>query len=305
MKKIALISTFCDTKEKQKILKDILIKLKTLGVDTMVLSPIPLSQDTISISDFFFFTKENPILKWPERANTFWWKNKNKYGKELIFHKDIDDYGWAALYQTKKLSELALTYDYDIFYHMIYDTEISKELENDILENKVNITYHRINPNDSSNQWNVTLHFLSFDRKNLEFFTSKINKETYLVNNGFAEEFAESIINQMNMTPSEFPVKDLVRYVDISEQAFTYSKSLNYNIFFSNYLNEFSFVVYDIKEGNLQVFINDEEIFDIEDFIIKKFIKTDIKSFKVSFNEDSIEYIDIINSIPRNSIEYI
>lgn len=308
MKKIALISTFCDTEEKQNVFKTNILKLKELGVDVMAISPIPISQDIIDICDYFFFTKENPILKWPERANSFWWKNTNKYNKEIIIHRDIDDYGWAALHQTKKLSEFALTYDYDIFYHTIYDVDMSNELINDIVNNVYNTTYHRINPKDSTDQWNITLHFISFDRNNLFQFSKKIKKEDYLKINGFAEEFAEEILKDIPMTKSSFPIKDLIRYIDADDDdIFNYSQDKNYSIFFSNYLNIFSFVLYNIKEGNLKILINDKEIYNIENLVPKRFNKDnlDINSFIVIFNDIFIEYIDIINNIPRNVINYI
>ena len=70
MKKIALISTFCDTKEKQNILKENIIKIKNLGIDVMAISPIEIPYDITKLCDFFFYTKENPLLKWPVRMYT-------------------------------------------------------------------------------------------------------------------------------------------------------------------------------------------------------------------------------------------
>ena len=62
MKKIVLISTFCDTEEKIIVLKENILSLKQLGLDTLVISPLILPAEIIEISDFVFFTKENPIL---------------------------------------------------------------------------------------------------------------------------------------------------------------------------------------------------------------------------------------------------
>ena len=307
MKKIALISTYCDTLEKQDVLKTNILKLKELGVDVMVISPTSINQDIVDICDYFFFTKENPILKWPERANTFWWKTVTKYNEEIILHRDIDDYGWAALYQTKKLSEFALTYDYDIFYHMIYDVDMSDELINDIINNVYNVTYHRINPKDSTDQWNITLHFISFDKTNLLQFSEKIKKEDYLKINGFAEEFTEKILEDIPMTKSSFPLKDLIRYIDSDNDVFNYSQNKNYKVFFSNYLNKFSFVIYNIKEGNLKILLNDQELLNVENLVPQKFEinNLEVNSFKIIFNDEIIEYNTIIHSISRNIIKYI
>ena len=81
-------------------------------------------------------------------------------------------------------------------------------------------------------------------------------------------------------------------------------RSDNYKIFFSNnWINRFSFVVYDIKEGDLKVVFNDEEICNIENLVPQRF-ETDVNSFKVIFNNEIIEYNNIINDIPRNVINY-
>jgi hypothetical protein len=88
---------------------------------------------------------------------------------------------------------------------------------------------------------------------------------------------------------------------------FNYSQSKNYNIFFSHWLNKFSFILYDIKEGNLKILLNDQEVFNIEDLVPQRFDSDglDINSFKVIFNNEIIEYSNIINNIPRNVINYI
>ena len=51
MKKIALISTFCDTEEKQNVLKENIIKIKSFGIDVMAISPIQIPHDIISLCD--------------------------------------------------------------------------------------------------------------------------------------------------------------------------------------------------------------------------------------------------------------
>ena len=75
-KKIALISTFCDTPEKIKILSTNIKKIKSLGVDVMAISPsfISLPEEITSECDYFFYTKDNPLLGWPERMYTHWYE---------------------------------------------------------------------------------------------------------------------------------------------------------------------------------------------------------------------------------------
>ena len=121
MKKIVLISSYCDTEEKINILKKNLIIYKELGLDTLLISSLKLSEDVINLCDFYFYTKENPVLCWPERAYTHWVKIETDTNEKLTLHRGHCDYGWAALYQTKILLELGLMLKYDILIHTIYD----------------------------------------------------------------------------------------------------------------------------------------------------------------------------------------
>ena len=86
MKKIALISTFCDNQEKLNLLKENITKIKSFDVDVMVISPLKLDDETIELSDYLIYTKENPVLNWPEKSYFQWWgcrKSLRKANKSL------------------------------------------------------------------------------------------------------------------------------------------------------------------------------------------------------------------------------
>ena len=128
MKKIALISTFCDTKEKQNILKENIIKIKSLGIDIMAISPIEIPYDIMKFCDFFCYTKENPVFDWPEKAYTQWW-SLNINGENMKMNITCPDYGYAGLIQIKRMADLALSMDYDMFFPMIYDLDFTPYVE--------------------------------------------------------------------------------------------------------------------------------------------------------------------------------
>ena len=119
IKKVALISTYCDTQEKIDVLIKNIDKVKAYGLDVIVISPIFLPQYVQTKCDYFLLTKDNPVLDWPGKAMQAW-KNILINSKSITVTRVYADYGWAGLFQVKKLSELALTLDYDYFYHMIY-----------------------------------------------------------------------------------------------------------------------------------------------------------------------------------------
>lgn len=214
MKKIALISTFCDTQEKQDILYENILKIKALGIDVMALGPnfIQLPSHITQECDYFFYTKDNPLLTWPTRAYTHWYQHIHSDDKILRMTRGLADYGWAALYQTKKLSQIALTFDYDIFYHLIYDVEIDKRIEQEFLGNEVNIIHPRENPKNPGEIWYSTLHFMVFDRPTMVKIEQEITLEEYLRTNGVAEGEVEKWKHKFNLTTSEHFIKDLIFY---------------------------------------------------------------------------------------------
>ena len=214
MKKVALISTFCDTQEKQDILYENILKIKKLGIDVMALGPnfIQLPSHITEACDYFFYTKDNPLLEWPIKAYTHWYRYEHSPEKILIMHRGLADYGWAALFQTKKLSQIALTFDYDIFYHLIYDIKIDDVIEQEFLSNEVNILHPRRNPKNLDEIWETTLHFMVFDRPMMEIIEKEITLEEYLSTNGVAEGEVYKWREKYNLKTSNHFVVDQIFY---------------------------------------------------------------------------------------------
>jgi hypothetical protein len=200
-------------------------------MDTLVISPITLSSEIIELSDFVFFTKENPLLLWPVRSFTFW---KTIYTKEgwLMLHHNVADYGWAALNQVKRMSQIALSYDYDLFYHMIYDLNIDEEVENEIKKDDKNLIHPRINPRNNNELWEATLHFMIFDRETMYKIVNMIDLDTYLNSNGVAEGQALRWAKEIPLKIVEHPVSDKIYYWE-QKDFFNYSKNPKYKFFFN------------------------------------------------------------------------
>jgi hypothetical protein len=234
MKKIVLVSTFCDSEEKQNVLKETITKVKEMGLDVMVISPvfIPIRQDIIDLCDFFFYTKENPLLKWPVRQYTHWYEKPTSDGKVCCIHRGFADYGWAALYQTKKLSQLALTFDYDIFHHIIYDLEFDDEVVNEFLSDEVNLIHARRNPNHPEEIWETTLHFMTFNRPTMELIEKEITLENYLNGNGVAEGEVLKWRDKFNLKTSSKIIKDRIFYWE-NFDFFDYSPFSEFKLFLS------------------------------------------------------------------------
>ncbi len=138
MKKVALISTFCDSKEKLDLLTENIKKIKRLKVvDVIIYTPIQLPHEIYKICDVVIFSKENPVLNWPKKAMVAWQEFLIN-GKIIKLHSTVPDYGYAGLNQVKRMADLALSMGYDHFFPTIYDIEINKEVEKVLLSNKIN-----------------------------------------------------------------------------------------------------------------------------------------------------------------------
>jgi len=232
IKKIALISTFCDTNEKLDILRENILKIKKMGVDVMVLTPIEIPQNIINLCDYFFFTKENPILTWPVRMYTHWYEMPISDGRITTLQRGLGDYGWAGLYQVKKLSQIALTFDYDIYYHLIYDLEIDDVVETEFKTNKLNILHPRINPKNPNEYWDTTLHFMVFNKELMLKIENEITLNEYLRTNGVAENEVMKWKNKFDIPISSHPVKDKIYYWE-NFDFFNYSPFDEFKMFLS------------------------------------------------------------------------
>lgn len=322
MRKIALVSSFCDTQEKLSLLKDNLIKLKSLGLDLLVISPLPLPTEIIEISDYTFFTKENPVLSWPERSFTFW-KTVHTSDGWIMIHYNLSDYGWAGLYQVKKLSQIALSYDYDLFYHLIYDLEIDETVINEIQTNQKNILHPRINPKNPDEFWEATLHFMIFDRKTMEDVVSRIDLKTYLDSNGVAEGQALKWAKEIPLKISDIPVKDKIYFWE-DKDFFDYNGSKDFKFFLSknddttiwigeppiesNLNSDLRILFYDVvSDKKIKIIVNQNEYeLDLKENVLfnSRIDSAKVKSLKILFDGKSMDLTETYRGINRNLIYY-
>jgi len=275
MKKIALLSTFCDTPEKIRVIMENARILRSLGVDVMVNSPIHLDSEVVQEFDFYFKNKENPVLTWPERALATWRIQTNKMGQSIRISRGMKEYGWAALYQIKKLSGIALSYDYDIFYHMNYDILLDEELQNEILSESRNKIYPVRDERVQGHVWQGSPLLSSFDKETLQKVEEDITKERYK-EYSIAEDFVYSWVEKFGLTHSTYYAKDRITLGNDSEifseivekDVLDYSKNPEYKFFWSKGDGNLKFLLWNFKEfEDISVSINGCIFEKIEDLI--------------------------------------
>jgi hypothetical protein len=302
MNKIALISTFCDTEEKQNILRENILKIKNLGIDVMAISPIKIPQDIVDICDFFFFTRENPLLGWPERGHTQWYRMPVSGNKSTEIHRAFNDYGWAGLYQVKKLSQIALTFDYDIFYHVIYDLNIDGVIESELRGNDVNLVHPRLDPNSHDHKYRSTLHFMIFDRKTMEKIVDEIDLGSYLRTNGVAEDEVEKWVAKFPIKRSDHLISDKIFYWE-NVDFFNYSPFPEFKLFLSK--NEKTFCLLGTDPNKYRSALTDNLRIVFHSFDRMDTIKIEINGIEFIENPKSWEFIEFpISSQSINQIAF-
>lgn len=214
MKKIALVATFCNTPDKIELLEKTLTRLSSLSIDSIILTSIDLPFSVIRLATYCFVTKENPIVKWPEYARLSR-KTFTENQKSITLIKGLIDYGFAHAWQYKKMSQIALTYEYDAFYLINYDLNFDEAVIQSLSAERVvcNIWGYNRSLNALANskpenfqgspsfggdfKAKATLNFICFNRENLIKFNSLISRDQYVSHicqtSDSAEEWLEKL----------------------------------------------------------------------------------------------------------------
>jgi len=226
MKKVALISSYCDTREKIDVLVNNINSLREIGLDVVLISPILLDPKIVILCDHFIYTKENPVLDWPKKAISQWMIHG-----PCRFHRTYADYGWAGINQVKRLGQFAINYDYDIFYHMIYDLVIDDTVKEELRKGEPGIIYPT---KRGDNFWPFSLHLMSFDRRRLQLLNDLIMMESYTrfgENDAFA--WLERVANVLPCVPADrsLAVEDHIDYYR-DYDFFDYSPTKDFKVFF-------------------------------------------------------------------------
>ena len=304
MKKVALISSFCDSEQKLQVLEKNINTVKSLGIDTIVISPFSLPDNIVNQCTYFFKTNDNPILDWPEHSMFIWLElyiNNELYRLTRTYA----DYGWAGLYQVKQLSEIALLLKYDQFFHMIYDLKIDNNVLNGLMSNKTCNIYPSKRNDDV---WKSGLHFMIFDRENLERFISYIHLDSYLsLRCGDAFSWLESLNNIFPFKNEKIPVEDEIYYYH-NHDFFNYSPINDFKMFVvkdDEELDEIKLLFYSVKEPKpIQIIVDD---FVINDFTYQHnivnlgFNKLNPKNVKLLYNGNEYDITDTISKIKHNT----
>lgn len=299
MKKIALISSFCNDNEKLELLKKNIIKIKSLGVDVMVISPLKLDDETIDLCDFLIYTKENPVLSWPEKSYYQWWDGTIN-GEHITMTTTYPDYGYAGLVQVKRMADLALSMDYELFFPMIYDININEHVESVFKDNKKNSFF----PSMRDGQvWGIGLHLISLDREHMTKFKMLITKESYLVEGDFdAFAWLHRAVKLIPGIVEKEPIEDLIYFLE-NKDFFDIQISNKFKCFIHKTgIDNMKLVFYDfggVKQFriNSNNYTNEFEVREWNEIVLPFF---DCENLTVEHDGEVIDFTEEINKITYN-----
>lgn len=307
-KKVALISTYCDTEEKISVLEKNMEIIKSYGIDLILISPISLPENIQKKSDYLFIMKDNPLLDWPTKA-MFYWRDLGLDNNQIRITKTCADYGWAGLYQVKKLSEIALSFDYEYFYHMIYDLKIDETVINGLL----NEAEFNVYPSKRDNTiWEVGLHFMVLNRKKIQELIPQITLSNYLSCRG-GDAFVwlkktKEIVDYKIMTE---PVEDEI-YLYEGFDFFNSSivEGLKFFIEKNDETHEtIKILFYDIKSlTNVKIYIDEEKYdysFSENKLIDLGFNKFGIRKVTLTYENYDYDITEIIKSTKHTTLNKI
>lgn len=309
-KKVALISSFCDSKEKLDVLQSNIKQLKQLAFDVIVISPLTLPKEIVSICDYFFYTKDNLILEWPINVQMYWSEKEISKEKPLTFVATNKDYGWTGLSHVKKLTDIGLLFDYKHFYYMIYDIDIDQ-----------NVLSVLNNPKDN---WigsferdgvrvNSSLHLMVFDRENAKRMNNLVSLESYIEflhdrnQNGSTEAFVDTIKKKLQSESPDFFIKDKIF---VYRDFFNHSPDNRIKFFVkkdsNNIMSNLKIFFYANESlAKIKLIINDKESeINIScDSIVDLGVNfLELRSARFSINEEEVDILKSIESIKYASI---
>ena len=309
-KKVALISSFCDSKEKLNVLQSNIKQLKQLAFDVIVISPLTLPKEIVSICDYFFYTKDNLILEWPINVQMYWSEKEISKEKPLTFVATNKDYGWTGLSHVKKLTDIGLLFDYKHFYYMIYDIDIDQ-----------NVLSVLNNPKDN---WigsferdgvrvNSSLHLMVFDRENAKRMNNLVSLESYIEflhdrnQNGSTEAFVDTIKKKLQSESPDFFIKDKIF---VYRDFFNHSPDNRIKFFVkkdsNNIMSNLKIFFYANESlAKIKLIINDKESeINIScDSIVDLGVNfLELRSARFSINEEEVDILKSIESIKYASI---
>jgi hypothetical protein len=225
------------------------------------------------------------------------------YGKKYQLYLGKPDYGWASLYQIKKLSQIGLTYDYEYYFHIIYDTIIDEHLINTFLTNEKCVLF------PSNKGFEVGGFFMGFSKDVLSLFQKMITEDLYYKNHDVAETLLSNLSKVLPCKIEKYNTKDEIYFFE-NLDLFNYSSYDNFKFFlhkrtladddtakiFFYDLNKSYNVLVEVNNNVIDTVINNHYLMDLN------FHHDDVFSLSITHDGNKQNLTHLYNNISHNKI---
>jgi hypothetical protein len=312
MKDLIMISSFCDTKEKEEILRNLVNQVNTKKdkFDLMVVSHTVVPDDISGKCDFVLYDKKNELLyEWDLRCKP--WFNPNNQRQIISIFTGFFNTHLAIWRMIILGNSLAKNVGYNKVHHVEYDTSIndfSELIENsELLEKYDCVTYHKTKDNVDS------LLFGTYQTYRLD----TLHEDLLILNE-------EKIKNKILNTENKLPESMLFNLLHTNKNGFVKNKSLldsEFNTFglshgqminaytawclpfYDRLTKKLRFVVWNIEEDSenveVQVIYNNEKIINLGVIKPQNWVVKDIDDF-----DKSKKMVVILNNKIRNIFDF-
>ena len=312
MKDLIMVSSYCDTKEKEEILRNLVNQINTQKdkFDLMVVSHTVVPDDISYKCDFVLYDKKNELLyDWYLRCSP--WFNPNNQRQIVSIFTGFYNTHLAIWRMIILGNSLAKNIGYNKVHHIEYDTSIedfSELIENsELLEKYDCVTYTKTKDNVDS------LLFGTYQAYRLDTLHSDL-----LV---LDEKKIKSTINQTNDKLPERMLFDLLHtnkngfvknknLLDSESNTFglSHGKMINTQTawclpFYDQLTQKLSFIIWNMEENSnnidVQVIYNDDKIINFSSIGHKSWILRDIDDF-----DNAKKMVVILNNKIRDIYDF-
>jgi len=303
MSTINCISCYCDTEDKLTILKENIESFKELGIDSAIISPIPIPLEIQSMVKYCMVTDYNPVFDWPDRATSFW-RLFNLKDKSYKLWTTSPDYGWTTVSQYYTMGEVLFDYGYDKVIFSIYDASFNKSHIDEINENKGNLFFPTIRDNDF---FRVALHLCCLNREYFTLLKSSFTKNYYLNNGGNLEYVLFNFLKNNDFIISDNPVGDKFNIDADFKDYFNLSSNDEFKFFVSNEDNKIKVFIYEDKKNfEFSILLNNKKFFVKEYEIFNTNLTPDeIDSLLIFYDSHYCDITDKVKKVKHNIIEVL
>lgn len=303
-KYIFCISCYCDTEEKQDLLKSQIKHIKSMGYETCIISPIPFTEEIQELSDYSFITAQNEVLKWPNKGMRLWYKisdGKNNFTMTNV----IEDHGWAGLSHILQTGKLMNNYGYENFIFTIYDSIYDESHIEEIMNTEENLIFPT---KDKNSTYPIGFHLLFLNKNSFDLMCKSVNKNHYINSRDLIYDYVQKqLIDKHNFNISKNYVSEHI-YLNNGKEFWSHSddkKELNY---FIGIYKSIKLLFYNnVIKKHVEIIANNQTIFkgNLDDitFIETKTSLDSLENMKIIIDEKEIDITSKIKSINMTNIE--